>query len=207
MAAVFTPPSIIRSASRQCWRNMPACGSCVRRRRARAYGLLLAAIRDPDPVIFLEPVRLYRLNRQEITDDGSALQLDVCCKLRDGTDVTIVTWGAMTVETLQAAQELDGLGVSCEVLDLATLSPIDHDSILESVAKTGRLVIVHEAPKNCGIGAEIAATVAEAGLYDLHAPIRRVTGYDTITPLSRLEYDYIPSVARIADAVRSTLSE
>lgn len=174
---------------------------------ARAYGLLLAAIRDPDPVIFLEPVRLYRLNRQEITDDGSALQLDVCCKLRDGTDVTIVTWGAMTVETLQAAQELDGLGVSCEVLDLATLSPIDHDSILESVAKTGRLVIVHEAPKNCGIGAEIAATVAEAGLYDLHAPIRRVTGYDTITPLSRLEYDYIPSVARIADAVRSTLSE
>jgi len=92
------------------------------------------------------------------------------------------------------------------VIDLATLSPIDHDTILESVAHTGRLVVIHEAPKNCGIGAEIAATVAERGLYDLHAPIRRVTGYDTIIPLSRLEYDYIPSVARITDAIRATLA-
>jgi 2-oxoisovalerate dehydrogenase E1 component beta subunit len=172
---------------------------------ARAYGLLLAAIRDPDPVIFLEPARLYRLNRQEIVDDGEALPLDVCFRLRDGSDVTLVTWGASTVETLKAAQELQADGVSCEVLDLATLSPIDHDTILESVAKTGRLVIVHEAPKNCGIGAEIAATVAERGLYDLHAPIRRVTGYDTIIPLARLEYEYIPSVARITDAVRAAL--
>jgi pyruvate dehydrogenase E1 component beta subunit len=174
---------------------------------ARAYGLLLAAIRDPDPVIFLEPVRLYRLTRQEVADDGQAMKLDVCYKLREGTDVTIVTWGAMTVETLKVAQELERDNVSCEVIDLATLSPIDHDTILESVAKTGRLVIVHEAPRNCGIGAEIAATVAEHGLYDLHAPIKRVTGYDTIVPLSRLEYDYIPSTARIADAVRATLAE
>jgi pyruvate dehydrogenase E1 component beta subunit len=174
---------------------------------ARAYGLLLAAIRDPDPVIFLEPVRLYRFARQEIADDGEALPLDICFKLREGSDVTIVTWGAMTVETLKAAQQLEQEGIHCEVIDLATLSPIDHDSILESVAKTGRLVIVHEAPRNCGIGAEIAATVAELGLYDLHAPIRRVTGYDTIIPLSRLEYEYIPSVARIADTVRATLAE
>ena len=173
---------------------------------ARAYGLLLAAIRDPDPVIFLEPVRLYRLARQEVADDGRALPLDVCFRLREGTDVTVVTWGAMTIETLRAAQELEQAGVSCEVIDLATLSPIDHDTILESVARTGRLVIVHEAPRNCGVGAEIAATVAERGLYDLHAPIRRVTGYDTIIPLARLEYEYIPSVARIADAVRSTLA-
>jgi len=173
---------------------------------ARAYGLLLAAIRDPDPVIFLEPVRLYRLAREEVHDNGQAAALDVCLRLREGADVTIVTWGAMTVETLKAAQELDDEGVSCEVLDLATLSPIDHDTILESVASTGRLVIVHEAPRNCGIGAEIAATVAERGLYDLQAPIQRVTGYDTITPLSRLEYDYIPSVARITDAVRATLA-
>jgi 2-oxoisovalerate dehydrogenase E1 component beta subunit len=93
------------------------------------------------------------------------------------------------------------------VLDLATLSPIDHDTILESVVKTGRLVIVHEAPRNCGIGAEIAATVAEHGLYDLNAPIKRVAGYDTIMPLARLEYDYIPNVARIMDAVRETLAE
>ncbi len=173
---------------------------------ARAYGLLLAAIRDPDPVMFLEPVRLYRLLKQEIADDGQALPLDVCFKLREGSDVTLVTWGAMTVETLRAAEQLEGGGVSCEVIDVATLSPIDHDTILESVAKTGRLVVVHEAARNCGIGAEIAATVAEHGLYDLHAPIRRVTGYDTVMPLFKLEHEYIPSVARIVDAVRETLS-
>lgn len=173
---------------------------------ARAYGLLLAAIRDPDPVIFLEPVRLYRLVKQEVTDDGAALPLDVCFRLREGSDVTLVTWGAMTVETLRAAEQLEQSGVSCEVLDLATLSPIDHETILESVTKTGRLVIVHEAPRNCGIGAEIAATVAEHGLFDLHAPIKRVTGYDTVMPLFKLEHEYIPSVARIVDAVRETLS-
>jgi 2-oxoisovalerate dehydrogenase E1 component beta subunit len=173
---------------------------------ARAYGLLLAAIREPDPVMFLEPVRLYRLLKQEIADDGQALPLDVCFKLREGSEVTLVTWGAMTVETLRAAEQLEGGGVSCEVIDVATLSPIDHDTILESVAKTGRLVIVHEAARNCGIGAEIAATVAEHGLYDLHAPIKRVTGYDTVMPLFKLEHEYIPSVARIVDAVRETLS-
>jgi 2-oxoisovalerate dehydrogenase E1 component beta subunit len=174
---------------------------------ARAYGLLLAAIREPDPVMYLEPVRLYRLVRQEVADDGQALPLDVCYRLREGSDVTIVTWGAMTFETMRAAEQLQKDNVSCEVIDLATLSPIDHDTILESVAKTGRLVIVHEAPRNCGIGAEIAATVAEHGLYDLQAPIQRVTGYDTVMPLSRLEYDYIPSIARITDAVRETLVE
>ena len=171
---------------------------------ARAYGLLLASIRDPDPVIFLEPVRLYRLVRQEVADDGQALPLDVCYILREGTDITLVTWGAMTFETMRAADQLAKDGVSAEVIDLATLSPIDHDTILESVAKTGRLVIVHEAARNCGIGAEIAATVAERGLYDLQAPIQRVTGYDTVMPLFRLEYDYIPSVARILDGVRAT---
>jgi 2-oxoisovalerate dehydrogenase E1 component beta subunit len=174
---------------------------------ARAYGLLLASIRDPDPVLFLEPVRLYRLVKQEVADDGAALPLDVCYRLREGSDVTIVTWGAMTFETMRAATELQKENVSCEVLDLATISPIDHDTILESVAKTGRLVIVHEAARNCGVGAEIAAHVAEHGLYDLQAPVKRVAGYDTVMPLFRLEYDYIPSVARIADAVRDALAD
>src|SRR3954468_7792093 len=168
---------------------------------ARAYGLLLASLRDPDPVMFLEPTRLYRLVRQEVADDGQALPLDTCFRLREGSDVTLVTWGAMTFEVMRAAEQLQKDGVSCEVIDLATLSPIDHDTILESVAKTGRLVIVHEAPRNCGVGAEMGATVAEQGLYDLQAPIKRVTGYDTIMPLFRLEFDYIPSVARIMDAV------
>jgi len=174
---------------------------------ARAYGLLLASIRDPDPVIFLEPVRLYRLVRQEVADDGAALPLDVCYILREGTDVTLVTWGAMTFETMRAAEQLAKDGVSAEVIDLATIAPIDRDTILESVAKTGRLVIVHEAARNCGVGAEIAAIVAEHGLYDLQAPIQRVTGYDTIMPLARLEYDYIPSVARIVEAVRATFTD
>jgi pyruvate dehydrogenase E1 component beta subunit len=174
---------------------------------ARAYGLLLAAIRDPDPVMFLEPVRLYRALRQEVSDDGTALPLDVCFTLREGEDVTIVTWGAMTLEVLRAAADLETQGISAEVIDLATLSPIDIDTILASVAKTGRLVIVHEAARNLGLGAEIAALVAERGLYDLLAPIQRVAGYDTVMPLYRLEHDYIPSSQRIVEAVRLTFAD
>jgi pyruvate dehydrogenase E1 component beta subunit len=172
---------------------------------ARAYGLLLAAIRDPDPVIFLEPVRLYRAMRQEVQDDGRALPLDASFVLREGCDVTIVTWGATTLETLLAAAELDARGIGAEVIDLATLSPIDSETILESVAKTGRLVIAHEAARNAGVGAEVAALVCEHGLYDLEAPIQRVTGYDTVMPLFKLELDYMPSVRRIVDAVLLTL--
>lgn len=172
---------------------------------ARAYGLLLASIRDPDPVLFLEPTRIYRLAKQEVPDDGAAAPLDVCYILREGDDVTIVTWGAMTTEVLQAAERLAAQGISAEVIDLATVSPIDAETILESVAKTGRLVIVHEAARNCGVGAEIAAIVAEHGLYDLLSPIQRVTGFDTVVPLYRLENDYIPSVARIVDAAKAAV--
>jgi pyruvate dehydrogenase E1 component beta subunit len=174
---------------------------------ARAYGLLLAAIRDPDPVMFLEPTRIYRYVKQEVADDGAALPLDVCYILREGEDVTIVTWGAMTVDVLQAAEQLASSGVSAEVIDLATISPIDAETILTSVAKTGRLVIVHEAARNCAVGAEIAAIVAEEGLYDLLAPIKRVTGYDTVMPLYRLENEFMPSIARIVDAVQATLEQ
>src|SRR5204863_4395737 len=126
----------------------------------RAYGLLLAAIRDPDPVVFLEPTRLYRAAREEIEDDGAALPLDRCFVLREGTDITLVTWGAMTKETLAAAERLDADGVSAEVVDVATLKPLDSDGLLASVAKTGRCVIVHEAPVTGGVGAEIAARIA-----------------------------------------------
>jgi pyruvate dehydrogenase E1 component beta subunit len=173
---------------------------------ARAYGLLLAAIRDPDPVIFLEPARIYRLVKQEVPDDGTALPLDVCYTLREGDDVTIVTWGSMTADVLKAAEQLAQDGISAEIIDLTTISPIDSETILASVAKTGRLVIVHEAARNCGVGAEIAALVAEHGLYDLVAPIQRVTGFDTIMPLYRLENEYIPSVARIVDAAKTVMN-
>lgn len=174
---------------------------------ARAYGLLLASIRDPDPVIFLEPSRIYRYAKQEVADDGTALPLDVCYILREGEDVTVVTWGAMAVDVLKAAEQLAAEGISAEVIDLATVSPIDFDTILDSVAKTGRLVIVHEAARNCGVGAEIAATVAEHALYDLLAPIQRVTGFDTVMPLYRLENDFIPSIPRIVDGIKATMTD
>jgi len=187
--------------------HMPGVRVVIPSSPARAYGLLLASIRNPDPVVFLEPKRIYRVAKQEVADDGQALPLDVCYILKEGEDVTLVTWGAMTFETLKAATELEKEGINCEVIDVATISPLDLDTILESVEKTGRLVIVHEAARNCGVGAEIAAGVAEKGLYDLEAPIQRVTGYDTVMPLFRMEYQYLPSVARIMDSVKKTFED
>jgi len=172
---------------------------------ARAYGLLLAAIRDPDPVMFFEPTKLYRVFRQPVEDDGQALPLDTCFLLRDGTDVTLVSWGGALQETLAAADRLADEGIAAEVIDVATLKPLDMDSILASVAKTGRCVIVHEAARTSGFGAEIAANIAEHGLYSLQAPVQRVTGYDVVMPLPRLEHHYLPSVERILAAVRKTL--
>ncbi|MEZ5524952.1 MAG: alpha-ketoacid dehydrogenase subunit beta [Pseudomonadales bacterium] len=171
----------------------------------RAYGLLLAAIRDPDPVIFLEPKRIYRLVKEEVVDDGAALPLDVCYTLREGSDLTLVSWGAMIKETLDAADVLGEQGVSVEVIDVATLKPIDTATILESVARTGRCVIVHEAARSGGVGAEIAAVLASEGLLHLMAPVQRVAGYDTVMPLFRLENQYMPNVQRIVRAARQTL--
>jgi 2-oxoisovalerate dehydrogenase E1 component beta subunit len=185
--------------------HMPGIRVVIPSSPTRAYGLLLAAIRDPDPVVFLEPKRIYRLNKQNVEDNGKALPLDVCYILREGSDITVVTWGAMTLETQKAVEQLAGENISCEVIDLATISPIDYETILESVQKTGRLVIVHEAARTCGVGAEIAAIVAEKGMYDLEAPIRRVTGYDVIMPLFRREMDYMPSVKKIVDTIKETL--
>ncbi len=180
--------------------HMPGVRVVIPSSPTRAYGLLLASIRCPDPVVFLEPKRIYRMVKHEVADDGQALPLDVCYILREGEDLTLVTWGAMTHETLKAADELAKQDISAEVIDVATISPLDMDTILESVEKTDRLVIVHEAAKNCGVGAEIAAEVADKGLFDLTAPIKRVTGFDTVMPLFRLEYDYLPCVERIIDA-------
>ena len=170
----------------------------------RAYGLLLAAIRDPDPVVFLEPTRLYRAAKADVDDNGEALPLDVAFVLRQGRDVTLVSWGAMIKETLAAAEELSGGGIEAEVIDLATLKPYDADTLLASVDKTGRCVIVHEAARTGGFGAEIAALIAERGLLSLLAPVARVTGYDTVIPLPRLEQFYMPSVDRIVAATRKT---
>lgn len=172
---------------------------------ARAYGLLLAAIRDPDPVIFLEPTRIYRLVKQSVPDEGEALPLDTCFILREGGDVTLISWGAMMHETLQAAQVLSEQNIEVEVIDVATIKPLDMNTILNSVHKTGRCVIVHEAVKTCGVGAEIAAEIAEHALTSLLAPVKRVTAFDTIVPLYRLENYYLPSVDRITEAVQQVM--
>jgi len=168
----------------------------------RAYGLLLAAIRDPDPVVFLEPTRIYRAPKGQVVDNGEALPLDVAFVLREGRDLTLISWGAMVKETLAAADELGADGVDAEVIDLATLKPYDEETVLASVMKTGRCVIVHEAARTAGFGAEIAALVAERGLTSLLAPVVWVTGYDTVMLLPRLEQHYIPSVGRIVAAAR-----
>jgi pyruvate dehydrogenase E1 component beta subunit len=169
----------------------------------RAYGLLLAAIRDPDPVVFLEPTRIYRSAKGAVEDNGEVLPLDVGFVLREGRDITLVTWGAMVKETSAAADELAADGIDAEVIDLATLKPYDEETVLASVSKTGRCVIVHEAARTGGFGAEIAALIAERALLSLLAPVVRVTGYDTIIPLPRLEQHYMPSVARIVTAARN----
>ncbi|MCP5162341.1 MAG: alpha-ketoacid dehydrogenase subunit beta [Hahellaceae bacterium] len=172
----------------------------------RAYRLLLAAIRNPDPVIFLEPKRIYRAVSQPVDDNGEALPLDTCFTLREGSDLTLISWGAMVQETLKAADHLKQQNVHCEVIDVATVSPLDRRTLIASVCKTGRAVIVHEAPRHCGVGAEIAATLQEHCLLDLKAPVKRVTGYDTIMPYLRQELRYMPSVERILSAANEVIN-
>jgi 2-oxoisovalerate dehydrogenase E1 component beta subunit len=185
--------------------HMPGLRVVIPSSPARAYGLLLAAMRDPDPVVFLEPTRLYRLFKQEVVDDGESLPLDTCFLCREGDAATIVSWGAMMRETMLAADVLAQEGIEVDVIDVATIKPLDVETIIRSVEKTGRCVIVHEAPRTAGFGAEIAAQIAEHALYFLRSPVKRVTGYDVVVPLSRLENQYMPSVARIVAGVREAV--
>lgn len=173
---------------------------------ARAYGLLLAAIECPDPVIFLEPKRIYRASKQAVEDNGIALPLDTCFTLREGSDITLISWGAMITETLLAADQLASQGISAEVIDVASISPLDSETLLASVQKTGRCVIIHEAPRSGGVGAEISAILAEKGLLALQAPIARVTGYDTVMPYYRLEQHYLPNTQDILESAQQTLA-
>ena len=171
----------------------------------RAYGLLLSAIESPDPVLFLEPKRIYRMVRQRITDSGKGLPLDTCFTLRQGQDVTLVSWGAMIHETMQAAKQLEKLDIDAEVIDVATISPLDMDTIRRSVERTGRCVIIQEAVRSGGIASEISARLAEESLVYLRAPVQRVTGYDATMPYPRNEHLYLPRTEDIIQAVRKTL--
>jgi pyruvate dehydrogenase E1 component beta subunit len=164
-------------------------------------GLLTSAIRDPDPVVFLEPKLIYRAFREEVPDDSYTVPIGEAAVRREGADVSLFTWGAMTRASLEAAEALEG-EIDVEVVDLRTLSPLDEESILESFEKTGRAVVVHEAPKTGGLAGEVVATIQENSLLYQEAPIERVTGFDVPYPLYALEDYYLPEPARIEDAIR-----
>lgn len=172
-----------------------------------ARGLLLAAIEDPDPVVFLEPIRLYRAVKEDLPEKAEPIEIGPVRFERQGDDITLISWGAMMKETRAAATVLEQEGVSTEVIDVRTLSPLDRDSIVSSVEKTGRAVVIHEAPLTGGLGGEIAATISERALYSLRAPVRRVAGWDTIFPLKRSEGHYLPSVDRIVEVASETLED
>ena len=170
-----------------------------------AKGLLLAAVEDPDPVIFLEPIRIYRALRQEVPDEPFEVPLGEANIERGGTDVSLIAYGAMLREARRAADVLEDDGVSAEVVDVRSLSPFDAETVVGSAAATGRAVVIHEAHRTAGFGAEIAAQIQERALYSLLAPVQRVTGWDTVVPLRRTEHHYVPSVDRIVAAARRTL--
>ena len=170
-----------------------------------AKGLLLAAVDDPDPVVFLEPIRLYRAVKEEVPDAPIRVPLGVAAIEQPGDDVTIVSYGAMMREVRTARDQLEAQGVSVELIDLRTIVPWDADLVVGSVERTGRAVIVHEAPRTAGFASEIAAEIQERALYSLHAPVERVTGWDTVVPLRRAEHHYVPGVNRIVAAARRAL--
>jgi len=170
-----------------------------------AKGLLTSSIEDPDTVIFLEPKRLYRLFREEVPEGEYRVPLGEARLVREGSDVTLITYGGMVSVCERAAQHVATEGVDAEVLDLRTVWPFDVDAIVSSVTKTGRAVIVHEAPRSFGVGAEIAATIGERCLLSLLAPIRRVTGYDVIVPLAKLEEHNYPDSDRVVRAIHETV--
>jgi len=166
-----------------------------------AKGLLAAAIRDPDPVVFLEPKLIYRAFREAVPEDPYTVELGEATVRREGTDVSVFTWGAMVRPTLAAAEELEAEGVDVEVVDLRTLAPMDTDAIVASFEKTGRAAVVHEAPRTGGLAGEIVATIQEEALLYQEAPATRITGFDVPFPLYALEDYYLPETARIKDGI------
>jgi pyruvate dehydrogenase E1 component beta subunit len=170
-----------------------------------AKGLLLSAIRDPDPVIFFEPKRVYRAARGEVPEGEYLIPLGQAAVTRPGTQLTLIAWGAMWHEADRAAREAEAEGLDVEVLDLRSLQPLDLDAIVTSVTKTGRAVVVHEAPRTCGFGAELVALIQERCFLSLEAPVARVTGFDTPFPYT-LESEYLPRAPRILQALRATVT-
>lgn len=171
-----------------------------------AKGLIKSAIRDEDPVLFFEPKRIYRAVKEEVPDEEYLVPIGKAKVLREGEDITLISWGAMVRETLRAAEAVEKEGVRAEVVDLRTLSPLDEETFLGSVGKTGRAVVIQEAPRTCGLGAEICARIQETSLLSLEAPVERITGFDTVVPLLKLESHYLPSPERIARGIRRVMA-
>ncbi|MFQ5580179.1 MAG: alpha-ketoacid dehydrogenase subunit beta [Nitrospiria bacterium] len=172
---------------------------------AEAKGLLISSIRDPDPVIFLEPAKIYRAIKEEVPEGEYHIPLGQARTIREGKDVTLITWGAMLHPVLEAAEIMATEKVDAEVIDLRTLSPLDSGTLLRSVKKTGRAVIIHEAPRSCGLGAEISALFCEEALDSLEAPVLRVTGFDTPFPLPKMEKYYLPDVEQIVGTIETAV--
>jgi pyruvate/2-oxoglutarate/acetoin dehydrogenase E1 component len=172
---------------------------------AEAKGLLLASIEDPDPVVFLEPIRVYRAIREEVPDGWYTVPLGAADVVASGGDVTLVSYGAVLRDALRARDALEADGVSVEVVNLRTLSPLDEDAVVVSARKTGRVVVVVEGHRTLSVASEVAAIVQERALYSLQAPVQRVTGFDTVVPLKRTEHHYLPTPERIVAAARRTL--
>lgn len=170
-----------------------------------AKGLLISAIRDPDPVVFLEPKRIYRAIREEVPDEAYTVAIGPAKLVREGKDLTVVAWGAMVREAQRAAEMAASEGIQVEIIDLRTLSPMDQGAFLSSVRKTGRALVVHEAPRTCGLGAEIACRIQEEAILHLQAPVARVTGFDTVVPLAKLEHHYLPNPERILRGIRRAM--
>ena len=189
------------------WAHMPGLKMVIPSGPRNARALLVSAIRDPDPVIFYEAKALYRAFREEVPEEEETLPIGQSQIVREGKDVTLISYGAMMRPTLAAAQELeDQSGIQAEVIDLLTISPLDDDRFVESVRKTGRAAVIHEAPTSFGPGAEIVSRIMEKAFYYLEAPISRITGFDIIIPLFSREKSYIPSAQRIVRSVHNMLN-
>jgi pyruvate dehydrogenase E1 component beta subunit len=189
------------------WAHIPGLKMVIPSGPRNARGLLISAIRDPDPVIFYEGKAIYRAFREEVPEEEEIIEIGKAQVVREGKDLTMISYGAMMRPTLESAEVLkEKEGVDAEVIDLLTISPLDDAPISESIKKTGRAVIVHEAPRSFGPGAEIVARIMETAFYYLEAPIARVTGYDVVIPLFAHEKAYLPDVPRIVRAARRVLS-
>lgn len=218
-AGRFTVPMVMRapygggvralehhSESREAyWAHTPGLKMVIPSTPRNARALLVSAIRDPDPVVFYEPKALYRAFREEVPEEEESMEIGRSRIAREGKDITLISYGAMLHETLEAAATLEKAGVDAEVIDLLTISPLDDELFTQSVRKTGRAVVIHEAPRSFGPGAEVAARLMEKSFLYLEAPIRRVTGFDLVIPLYQREKAYLPGVKRIVRAVRETL--